>query len=459
MAGVATGQAFHFQRLLTAEGWKRDVRLTLAQGDVARLDEGAAPAPGDDTLGIGIAGMPNLHSHAFQRAMAGLAEMRGPGADSFWTWRELMYRFAQAITPDDMHAIASLAFMEMVETGFTRVGEFHYLHSAVDGGAYADRAAMAKAIIAAAGDIGIGLTLLPVFYAHGGFGGAPPAPRQRRFVHSLDTFADLIAALEAPIAAMPGAVLGVAPHSLRAVTPDQLRVLAGLRPGQPIHIHIAEQQDEVTACLARLGARPIEWLCGAVEVDSRWCLVHATHASVAECASIAASGAVVGLCPITEANLGDGLFPAADFLGAGGTFGIGSDSNVLIDCAEELRLLEYGQRLARQARNVLASGEGVSTGEELYLGALRGGSRALGVDGALQPGTRGDFFTLAADHPAALDAPWGNPLDKLVFAAGRDGIDRVFCAGRELVSGGRHHRREETLHRYREALAGLIARS
>ena len=282
--------------------------------------------------------------------MAGLAETRGGGEDSFWTWREVMYRFVERLTPDDVRAIAAQAYAEMLESGFTRVGEFHYLHHDAGGTPFADPARMAVEIIAAAQTTGIGLTLLPVFYAHSGFGGQPPGPRQGRFVHSVDDFARLVEGCRAAITALPDGVVGIAPHSLRAVTPDELAAILPLAQGGPVHIHIAEQTREVDDCLAWSGQRPVAWLLDHAPVDRRWCLVHATHMEDAEMRALAASGAIAGLCPITEANLGDGVFPAMDFLAAGGGLGVGSDSNVLIDLAEELRLLEYGQRLTRRSR-------------------------------------------------------------------------------------------------------------
>lgn len=452
------GKTLWFEAALLDSGWARDVRLELAGGRIARILPGAAPAGGDVRGAVAIPGLPNLHSHAFQRAMAGLAEAAGPGGDSFWTWRELMYRFVARLTPQHLEAVAALAFMEMAEAGFTRVGEFHYLHRDPGGGPYADPAETGARICAAAAETGIGLTLLPVFYAHGGFGGAPPAEGQRRFVNGLDDFARLLEASRAAVGSLPDGVLGVAPHSLRAATEAELMEVAALSPG-PVHIHVAEQVKEVEDCLAWSGARPVEWLLDHAAVDDRWCLVHATHMTPQETGRLARSGAVAGLCPITEANLGDGLFPAADFLDAGGAFGVGSDSNVRIDAAEELRLLEYGQRLTRRARNVLAPAAGSATGAELYRGALAGGARALGrtAPPGLAEGGPADIVGLRGDHPDLAARAGDLILDAYVFAGGSRLVKDVWRAGRHLVEEGRHHARDRIVARYRAALDRLLA--
>ena len=446
----------HFAEALLPTGWASDVRVELTDGCFARVTPDTPPQSADQRFAVALPGLPNLHSHAFQRGMAGLAERRGASSDSFWTWRETMYRFIDQLTPDDLLAIAALAYAEMLESGFTRVGEFHYLHHDPAGGAYAG-APMAEALAAAAAETGIALTLLPVFYAQSGFGGAAPGHGQRRFVCSIDQFAALRAASGAALAALPDAVLGLAPHSLRAVTPAQLSELIALDPGAPVHIHIAEQQAEVADCLAWSGARPVQWLLDHAPVDRRWCLVHATHITPAESAALAASGAVTGLCPITEANLGDGLFPAPGYLSAGGHYGIGSDSNVLIDAAEELRWLEYGQRLASQARNVFAASPGASTGGDLLRGALVGGALALGAAAEISVGRSADFVTLDPHQPSLSGARGDGWLDGWIFAAGRAGIDSVWRRGTQVVAGGRHVARAAITARYRTTLARLLA--
>ena len=370
-----------FESALLPDGWATGVRLTLAQGRIERIDIGTAPHDTDERHSIGVPGLPNLHSHAFQRGLAGLTERRGPTGDSFWTWRELMYRFVERLEPEGLEAIAALVYAEMLEGGFTHVGEFHYLHHDQDGTQFANPGELAGRIAAAAETTGIGLTLLPTFYAHSGFGGAEPTPRQRRFINDVDSFARVVEASRSAVRGLPGAVVGVAPHSLRAVTAEELKGVVKIAEGEVIHIHIAEQTQEVQDCVAWSGRRPIEWLLENQAVDERWCLVHATHATDAEVAGMATSKAVVGLCPITEANLGDGIFPAPPFLEQGGRFGVGSDSNVSLDAADELRVLEYSQRLAQRARNVLARAEGQSTGRSLFEAALLGGAQALNARG------------------------------------------------------------------------------
>lgn len=454
----ADSHSLFFDAAWLPGGWSRDVRLTVAQGRITAIETEAALRAGETRLGWALPGLPNLHSHAFQRAMAGLAERRGPTSDSFWTWREAMYRFVGQMTPEDLLAIAAQAQVEMLESGFTRVGEFHYLHHDPAGRAYADPAQMSAAVVAAAQESGIGLTLLPVLYSHAGFGGQAPSAGQARFLHDLDGFARLLDAARGHAATLPDAVVGVAPHSLRAVTLEQLAHVPALAQGAPIHIHIAEQVKEVEDCVAWCGQRPVELLLDRLAVDGQWCLVHATHMTAAETEALAASGAVAGLCPITEANLGDGLFPAGSFLAAGGRIGLGSDSNVRIDAAEELRLLEYGQRLVQRSRAVLASGPGASTGETLLAASLVGGAQALGQSAsALAVGQVADLVSLDPAHPALAGHRPDSAIDAWIFAGGSAAIDGVWRRGRQVVASGRHHAREAIARRYRATLAALRA--
>jgi formiminoglutamate deiminase len=396
-----------------------------------------------------------------------------------------MYRFVGRITPDDAEAFAAQAFMEMLEAGFMRVGEFHYLHHDASGRPYVDIAEMAVRVVAAVEQTGIALTLLPVFYAHSGFGGLPPSEGQRRFICSVDQFGRLMEASRRIVAPLPHAVVGIAPHSLRAVTPEELAAIAPLAGDGPIHIHAAEQVREVEDCVAWSGMRPVEWLLASMGVDSRWCLVHSTHVTEAEVAGLAHSGAVAGLCPITEGNLGDGVFLATTFLGAGGALGIGTDSNVLINVAQELRQLEYSQRLRDRVRNALAGGPNRSTGRTLYDAALRGGAQAMGVGAAFpstasapgggQPvsaagaqavratgcvgfevGASADFISLRADDVAFAGRTGDRLLDTFIFAGGERCIDGVWRAGRKVVSGGRHHARDVIEARYRATLERLL---
>jgi formimidoylglutamate deiminase len=446
-----------FDQALLPDGWARDVRLTVAAGRLQAVEIGTTPRAGDQRHAIGVPGMPNLHSHAFQRGMAGLTEFRGTAADSFWTWRDLMYRFVDRMSADDIEAVAAQAYMEMLESGFTRVGEFHYIHHDLSGAAYDNIGELAERIAAAAQATGLGLTLLPVFYAHAGFGGRAPDAGQRRFINDLDRFAKLMEASRLAVAGLEGAVVGVAPHSLRAVTPDELAAVIPLAADGPVHLHIAEQTKEVDDCIAWSGQRPLQWLFDHVDVNHRWCLIHATHGTDAEIARFAQSGAVAGLCPITEANLGDGTFRATEFRGAGGRFGIGSDSNVLIGVADELRQLEYSQRLALRARNVLAAGENTSTGRALFDGALQGGAQALGV---VQPGLVvggfADIVSLDADHVALVGRTGDALLDSWMFGANRSLVDSVWARGQKVVTSGRHHGRDVIAARYRRTLDGLL---
>ncbi|MEO8374642.1 MAG: formimidoylglutamate deiminase [Sphingomonas bacterium] len=448
-------QTLWFETALVGGDWAERVRLEISDGRVSAIRTQVAAEPGDERHAIGLPGLPNLHSHAFQRGMAGLAEARGPSGDDFWSWRDLMYRFLDRLGPDDVEGIAAQAYAEMLESGFTRVGEFHYLHHDVAGRPYAAPAEMASRIAAAAETSGIALTLLPVFYAHGGFGGAAPGVAQRRFLSAVDSYASLLDGSRTAVSPLPDAVVGVAPHSLRAATREELAAILPLAGADPIHIHIAEQRREVADCLAWSGQRPVEWLLEAMPVDSRWCLVHATHMTEGERTALAQSAATAGLCPITEANLGDGIFPAAAYLEEGGSFGIGSDSNVRIDAAEELRLLEYGQRLQGEARCVLGRPERPSVGASLFVGALRGGARALGVDAAITCGCSADIISLDA-HDSSLVGRKGDALlDSWIFASRRP-IDCVWRRGRKVVEAGRHIRADVIRQRYVATLARLL---
>jgi len=375
--------------------------------------------------------------------MAGLAERRGPSGDSFWTWREVMYRFLERLDPDDVQAIAAMAMMEMLEGGFTSLAEFHYLHHGPDGRPYSDRAELSARIAAAAAETGIGLTLLPVLYAQGGFGGQPARPGQRRFLNGIDDYLALHEGARKAVAALPYGAIGTAPHSLRAVTPETLQALVDAKLPGPVHIHVAEQVKEVEDCLAWSGRRPVEWLLSHVAVDARWCLVHATHMEPPEVTALARSGAVAGLCPITEANLGDGFFEGVAFEAAGGRYGVGSDSNVEISAPHELRWLEYGLRLKHRGRNIMQTCEGGSTGEALYAAALAGGAQALAQPvGSIAVGKRADFVVLDTRHPTLAAMAPSQWLDAYVFVAGQAAIDQVIVGGDNVVERGRHRRRD-----------------
>lgn len=446
-------QFIHAKAALTIDGWVSDVRIGVNLGRISSLESGSSPEPDDVRANVLIPGMPNVHSHAFQRGMAGLAEVRGPSPDSFWTWREIMYRFALSMSPPQFEVIASQAYMEMLEAGFTRVGEFHYLHHDRDGAPYANIAEMATRVAAAASETGIFLTLLPTFYAHSGFGGLPPGDHQRRFITDVDTFARLVEQSKAEMRTLDGAVLGIAPHSLRAVTPDELNLLQQILPTGPIHIHAAEQQLEVDDCLAWSGMRPVEWLLDHVDLSDRWCLIHATHMTADETKRLAESRSVAGLCPVTEANLGDGSFPGATYAEHGGQFGIGTDSNVSIGVNDELRQLEYAQRLAHRARNVLAKAGG-STGSSLFDAARRGGSAALGAtNDGISIGQPADLVNLESNVlPLGGGDTW---LDVWIFANGVRVAD-VWVAGRRVVREGRHIRHDEISRVFRQMIDELV---
>ena len=448
----------HFASALLPSGWADDVQVVVTDQTITKVAAGVAPEPHDERHRLAIPGIASLHSHAFQRGMAGLAETRGNSADTFWTWRETMYRFALEMTPEDAEAVATLLYAEMLEQGYTRVGEFHYLHHDHDGAPYANPAEMATRIARAAEIAGIALTLLPSFYAHGSFGGAAPHAGQRRFICSVDQFAKLIDATRIAVRTLSGANVGIAPHSLRAVTPDELAAIVPLAEAGPVHIHAAEQTREVEECIAWLGWRPVEWLLEHAPVDQRWCLIHATHMTGTETAALAGSGAVAGLCPVTEASLGDGIFPAREFLGAGGRFGIGTDSNVLIGVTDELRQLEYGQRLKHRERNVLSGGPGLSTGRALFEAALTGGAQALAQPiVGLKAGARADIVTLDTAHPSLAGRRGDAVLDGWIFAAGAGTVDTVWAGGAKVVEHGRHRLRESARNTFNEAIRRLVA--
>jgi len=455
----------HAASALLSDGWADDVLLEVdAAGFIAAVTPGVSePAADAEPLsGVAIPGMPNLHSHAFQRAMAGLTEARGPTEDSFWTWRQRMYAFVERIAPRQAQDIAAQLYVEMLQAGYTTVGEFHYLHHQPDGTPYDTATEMSDRIIAAARETGIAITHLPVLYACSGFGGMAPQAGQRRFLNDDDGFAELVETLVNKYRGDPLVRIGIAPHSLRAVTREQLLhatdAITRLDFAAPIHLHIAEQTREVEECIAWSGQRPVEWLLNSVEVDQRWCLIHATYANGVERERIAASDAVVGLCPTTEANLGDGIYPATEFLARGGRMGIGSDSNVSVSAIEELRLLEYGQRLSHRRRAMLASDESPSVGRYLYDAALGGGAQALAQPmGALEVGRRADVVVLDGDTPALIHKSGDAILDALVFAANHASIRHVMVGGRWQIRDGRHEQQDAIFERFKSTLAALLA--
>ncbi len=453
---MANDSGLFFETALLADGWSHDVRLEIQDGRIARISTGSPPSANDEVCGIGLPGLANVHSHGFQRGLAGAAEFRG-GTDSFWTWRDAMYRFVTALSPDDVEAISALAYAEMLEGGFTRVGEFHYLHNDPRGQRYDNAAEMAEQIAAAADTTGIGLTLLPVLYERGGFDGRAPNPAQSRFCNTLEGFQSLIAKSADIVRRLDGAILGVAPHSLRAVSSSSLAALAPLMTDRPAHIHIAEQRREVAECEQTLKARPVQWLLDNMAVDSRWCLIHATHTDRIEIQRLARSGAVAGLCPISEANLGDGIFNLPDYLANGGRFGIGSDSNILLSGIEELRTLEYGQRLAHEARNIAASAHSSSTGRTLFDAACFGGAQALGSAAGLAEGLPADIVAVDGKSEIFAGRQGDRILDSLIFAGSKSFIHTVWRGGRKLVQDGRHINKDRIVSRYSKSIARLAS--
>lgn len=432
-------RAIRCARVLTAEGWRADATLEIGpQGTIETISDGD-PGTGEHLAGIVVPGMPNLHSHAFQRQIAGLTARPGAGPDHFWSWREAMYAAAQAITPEQLGALAAGLYAEMLCAGYTSCAEFHYLHHAPHGAPYQDRAEMGGRLLAAAHAAGMGLTLLPVLYCRAGLDGAALAPRQLRFGNDPDGFLRLFEATRAHLREGGMQFLGAAPHSIRAVSGEQLeQVLLGLPADLPLHVHVSEQPAEVRDALEHLGARPLEWLLDRFPVDARWCLVHATHADPDELERAARRGAVAGLCPSTEADLGDGLFEAGHWLESGGAWGIGSDSNLRLAPDEELRLLEFGARLASGRRNVLTR-DGQNTGRFLWEQAAMGGAQSLGQPvGRIEPGRRADLLELDADHRLLAGREADAQLDTWVFAGTPDMVRSVWVAGQLRVQDGRH---------------------
>jgi len=444
-----------FSSALTPTGWQDDVVVEIgANGIIDAVTPGAAKA---SSGGIAVPAMPNVHSHAHQRLMLGLAERAGPATDSFWTWREVMYGFALKLGPEDLQAVAAQLYVEMLKSGFSIVGEFQYLHHQPDGTPYGEPAELSLRCLAAAEDAGIAMTLLPTLYNHGGFGGQPSTAGQRRFVNNADQFLQIYDRLRKECAGHPLRRLGISPHSFRAVTAELLgKVVAGIEQAAPIHVHVAEQTKEVDDCLAWSGKRPVGWMLDNFDVTSRWTAIHATHMTESETAALARSGAVAGLCPTTEANLGDGIFPAGLYLREGGSFAIGSDSHISVSPAEDIRMLEYTQRLRDRTRNALASGPGQSTGRSLFDAALAGGRTSMAQNvGVIAPGFRADIAVLDPDHPALAGRSGDAILDTWIFSAGNDAIRDVFVAGRQVVKDRRHLDEERIAHRFRAAVERL----
>lgn len=442
---------------LTASGWRRDMRVTVDASGMITAVEPGAPRTGDHVSDILLPAPANAHSHAFQRAMAGLTERRGPDPrDTFWTWRQLMFRFLDRLTPDQVEAIAAFVQMEMLEAGYATNVEFHYLHHRPGGEPYDNVAEMAERIAAAAAQSGIGLTLLPVLYQYGGCDRRALGAGQIRFGNDPDRFARLHAASAGALKGLPSDCrIGVAPHSLRAVAPEAIAGLFALAPGGPIHMHLAEQVAEVEEVLANLGRRPVEWVMDHLDPDARCTFIHCTQMAPHETEALARSGAIAGLCPITESSLGDGIFDAVRWFENGGRIAVGSDSNIRIALSEELRTLEYSQRLRDRSRAALATPE-MSTGRRLFEAAARGGAMAAGrPTGVIGVGMLADLLALGGAH-VDLDGRTGDTLLDTFIFAGDDGmVCDVWSAGRHMVRCGHHVARDGIIANYRKALKDL----
>ncbi len=448
---------------LLVDGWAEDVEITVDRsGNIVQVSSGV-PFRGGERVGVLVPGIPNVHSHAHQRAMAGLGEravQSGNNAeDSFWTWRKVMYHYLERIQPEHLHHIAALLYVEMLKSGYTCVGEFQYLHHDIEGKAYDNRAEMSLQCMQAAGEVGLGFTALPVLYRYGGFGCADPAPGQKRFLNDADDFTRIVEILQNESKNDANISVGIAPHSLRAVSQELLqRVIdhCGADDLAAIHIHIAEQTKEVDDCLTWSQQRPVQWLLNHFEVDQKWCLVHATHLTSDETESMVLSKCVAGLCPTTEANLGDGLFNAIDYLDANGRWAIGSDSHISIDPVEELRWLEYGQRLITHGRNLLTSASQVNTGRSLLEGTLRGGAQACGRNiGSIEEGFRADFIVLDDQHPRLYGRSRDDLLDSWIFSGNQNLVRDVYVGGQKVIDHGHHADEDNIMRNYRQTLDQL----
>ncbi len=446
------------QRVLLGDRWAQNVRLEISGLHIAQIVENTTAAPGDIRVDSVLPALSNLHSHSFQRAMAGMTEHKTSGRESFWTWRDTMYRFLDQLTPEHIEAIAAQVFVEMQEAGFAAVGEFHYVHHQHGGKKYVAVAELSHRIFAAADATGIGLTHLPVLYSYGGAGEQPLQGGQLRFGNTVDDFAELLDQCRSAARSLAAdTTVGVAPHSLRATSPLNLQHALVLAGNNPVHIHIAEQPQEVADIKAWLGARPVEWLLANLPVNQHWCAIHATHMTEKECQELATCGAVAGLCPITEANLGDGPFNGPTWLAAKGAFGIGSDSNVRISLTEELRTLEYSQRMRDLKRTVLVSQSG-SVGQYIYTQTAKGGAQALGRNaGVIAQGKLADLVAIDAAHVALCGLAETRLLDGLCFAAPDGVVTDVWSAGRHQVRGGRHVARDRVQQRFRAVMTELRA--
>ena len=450
------------EKILIGNEWRNNVTISIASnGKILSLESGK-DTNADRLNGVVIPGMVNCHSHAFQRAFAGFSEYRSGSKDSFWSWRDIMYRFVAKLSPHDAHIITKFVYIQMLKAGYTSVGEFHYLHHQANGKPYQNPAEMSEQVIEAASAAGIAITHLPVLYSHSNFGEKSPIQAQARFIHSTDAYLRLVEKIQQQYSSISNFSLGIAPHSLRAVSESQLRkiipAIRSIDSKAPIHIHIAEQVQEVRDCEAFYGKRPVDWLLDNFETDANWCLIHATHTTQSELVKMAKSGAVVGICPSTEANLGDGIFATQEFVNQQGKFAIGSDSHISINVAEELRLLEYGQRLRKHQRAVLTGDVCSSVGQFLYSQACEAGADAIGQDiGVIGVGKRADFIILNSNHPSLFCKDDSFILDAAIFACDQLPVQDVYVAGRRIIESGHHQQEQNVVDEYRKVLTCLVA--
>lgn len=451
-------KTLHAKQALTSQGWQKNISIEINENGYITAVQTTEKSTAIKTYGVLLPALSNVHSHSFQRAMAGLTETRGQNAnDNFWSWRKIMYQFMDQLTPDAIESIAAQVQMEMLESGYAAIGEFHYVHHDHSGSKYDDIAELSVRQFSAANLTGIGYTHLPVLYMKGGLDGRSLKGGQLRFGNTLDEFGELYSKLKSHFQKLPSDyVLGIAPHSLRAVTKSGLYFAETLAEQNPIHIHIAEQRAEISEVQDALNKRPVRWLLDTLNVDKRWCLVHATHMDAVETSNLAKSGAVVGLCPITEANLGDGIFNATQYMEQGGAIGIGSDSNVRIALSEELRMLEVSQRLRDHSRVALSSLQTPSNGRYMYERAATGGAQAIGrKSGQIKVGALADLVALNETHYAIAGLKEDKILDTWLLASGDDLVTDVWSAGRHNVTGGKHKHHDQIVSKFTQTMTEL----
>lgn len=449
------------KKILLADGWADEQTLTIEEGVITDITSGIVEGA-EYAQGVVIPGMVNCHSHAFQRAFAGFSEQGSEGKDSFWTWRNIMYKFLEQLSAEDAQVIATQLYIEMQKMGYTRVAEFHYLHHDVDGKNYPSLSTMAQAIFAAAKQTGVGLTLLPVLYRFSGFGAQQPNSGQKRFINSVEQFNSLVSECFDLASRHANSNVGIAPHSLRAVDKSSLLSavthVRALDPQAPVHIHIAEQQKEVNDCVEHYGQRPVQWLLNNADLDKHWCLIHATHIDEQERKGIVASQAIAGICPTTEANLGDGIFPSDEFLVEGGTFAIGSDSHISVNPIEELRWLEYAQRLSKQQRALLATSEQQSVGLNLWQKAALGGAQSTNSNtGELAIGKQADFLVLNDSQLRLFAHDDEHLLDSVIFASQQNPVKDVMVNGQWTIRDGMHSLEQASAEKFAQLLSRLSA--